>query len=86
MPDLDDHDDSRDVVDGIDDSVISLSHPITIAMTGQFLATWRAGIDAQGLDTGNDTPSIVVLSDLFEFPCSGAFDLDAISCHAASTP
>jgi hypothetical protein len=55
-------------------------------MAGQLFAAWRAGVGTQRLDTDDQAPSIALPSDLLEFLGRGAFDLEAISCHAVSGP
>jgi hypothetical protein len=86
MPDLHDEDHLRDVVHGIDDPVVALPRSIAVGMAGQFLATWRPRLGTQRLDTGDDTPSLLLSRNPLEFFRSRPFDPDAISCHAASGP
>jgi hypothetical protein len=46
------------VIDEIDDSVLALSDPIAISVSREFLGSFDAGIDAQCLNTLDDTPTI----------------------------
>ncbi len=46
------------VIDEIDDPVLALPHPIAIGVSGKFLGTFRAGIDAQCLNSLDDTLTI----------------------------
>jgi hypothetical protein len=55
-------------------------------MAGQPFAAWRARVGAQRLDTGDQAPPIALPSDPLKFLGRGAFDLEAISFHAASGP
>jgi hypothetical protein len=58
MPDLDDENDPPDRVDGVDDAVVSLPHPISVGMTGQSFAGRRSGVAPQRLDAADQAPSI----------------------------
>jgi hypothetical protein len=67
MTDLHDEHDPLDVVDGIDDAVVALSHPISIGMAGQLFAAGWAGLSAQRLDARDQAPSIGLLGYPLEF-------------------
>ena len=79
VPDLHDHHDEHFVLDRVDDPIVSLTDSISI-IPRKLLASWRAGVRAELLDSDSDAPT-VFRWESFEFFGCRPLDEDLIACH-----
>ena len=79
VPDLYHHHGERLVLDRVDDPIVSLTDSISI-FPRKLLASWRAGVRAELLDSGGDAPTFFRWEG-FEFFCCRPLDEDLIACH-----
>lgn len=86
VPELHDEDDQSIVSYLVSDSVLALSHAISVATTGKLLASGEPGIFAKQLDPMNLSPSILLRGYGQELLSGRGFDQNPIPSHYASVP
>lgn len=70
----------------VNDSVLTLSHTISVAAPCEFLATGGPGISCQEFDPANYTLSILLRGDGQKLFLGRGLDQNPISSHYASVP
>lgn len=70
----------------VNDSVLALSHTISVAATCEFLASGRPGIFPKQLDPTDQTLSILLRGDGQKLLSGRGLDQNPISSHYASVP
>ena len=83
VADSDHLDDSRIVIDGVNNPVRPLPDAVPVVVPSKFLASGRSRVATQGLDPMDDSPAIALPRNSLEFPSGGLLDAEAISCHGA---
>jgi hypothetical protein len=70
----------------IDDSVLALTHAISVAAPGEFLAPAGPGIFSKQLDPTNEALSILLRGNGQKFLSGRGLNQDPISSHYVSVP
>jgi len=83
MPDPYHDDEQLSVPDGVNDSIPAHSYAISIALSGELLATRRPRIISQGTYASHDALTVFLLVNGLDLPGRGRLDQDPITCHAA---
>lgn len=86
MADLDHFNDSRLVVDRVDDSIGALADTIPLVVSGELLAPGRARNLSEAVNARNDSNPDGARFDSRKLLRSGRLDEDAIACHVAGVP
>src|SRR5213596_764024 len=82
VSDPDDDDNQVRVFDGVEDPIVSLPYAIQL-VTCKLLASRRAGVAGEPMDSGNDA-STILGRHRFEFLDGRWLDLQFIACHGAA--
>jgi hypothetical protein len=85
MTDLDHIDDQVLVFNRVNYSIYALTYSIPIYSRKFFAPSWSR-ILCQGLDPGDDTPSLFNLSNSLNFTYRRRLNLNLISCHYSLDP
>jgi hypothetical protein len=78
MSDLEDGDVAILVVDGIDDSIMALSHSIAVIVSRQFLSAMRTGLFCEVANLRDDPGAIRLGANSLQLLPSGRLDEEAI--------
>ena len=82
MPYLDHVHDQPIVLDGIHNSINSLTYAVAI-LSGELLASTRSGVVREASNSADHTSAIATIRDLLDLFGGRRLDQDSISCHDA---